>query len=130
MFTELTEEDAVSVHASGVMHMRFFLERNEYLVGITTDMNFASREVAEEIGRIWAAQDQFPDLSWDSKKKIMAKMKEYFTFEYGRRCRRHAFYEEAGYGGRILLNALERASAHLDGATAQLGAKQRPRSPG
>lgn len=115
VLTELTEEDAVCVHASGFIHMRFFLERNEYLVGVTPDMNFASREVAEEIGRTWAGQDHLPDLNLASKKRIMTKLKEYLAFEYSRRCRRHAFYEEAGYGGRALVHAAERAIEHLDG---------------
>ena len=40
------------MHASGFIHMRFFLERTEYLIGVTTNLQFASREVAQDIGPI------------------------------------------------------------------------------
>ena len=40
------------MHASGFIHMRFFLERTEYLIGVTTNLRFASREAAQDIGPI------------------------------------------------------------------------------
>ena len=40
---ELTQDDAVRMHATGFIHMRFFVQRTEYLVGITPNMQFASR---------------------------------------------------------------------------------------
>jgi hypothetical protein len=39
----LATDDAIRMHASGYIHMRFFLERSEYLIGITTNLQFASR---------------------------------------------------------------------------------------
>jgi hypothetical protein len=40
------------MHASGFIHMRFFLERTEYLIGVTTNLQFASREAAQDMGPI------------------------------------------------------------------------------
>ncbi len=109
----LTENDVVRVQAAGFMHMRFFINRDEYLVGITTDMNFSSREVAEDIGGIWAAQDGNPDLTLHAKKKVLGRLSNYLTFEYHRRIGRHAFYEEGGWGGRAIVEAVEVAAKHL-----------------
>lgn len=114
--TNLTEEDAIRVHASGFIHMRFFIERNEYLIGVTPDLQFASRDSAETIGRIWAGQDHLADLSLASKRRILENLNDYIAFEFRRRCGRHAFYEEAGHGGRILLGALATAMNHLNTA--------------
>ncbi|HWK95327.1 MAG TPA: type I restriction endonuclease [Pseudolabrys sp.] len=110
----LLESDAVRMHASGFIHMRFFLERNEYLLGLTTNLQFASREVSSEIGRIWAGQSHLPDLHLSDKLRIMAMLRDHMKFEYVRRCRRHAFYEENGLGGRIVVESLERATRHLE----------------
>jgi GTPase SAR1 family protein len=109
----LSAEDAVRMHASGFIHMRFFLERNEYLIGLTTDLQFSSREIASEIGQIWASQSQLPDLQLHNKVKILTMLRDHIRFEYNRRCRRHAFYEEHGIGGRYTLEAIERATHYL-----------------
>jgi GTPase SAR1 family protein len=53
---KLVIDDAIRMHASGFSHMRFFLERHEYLVGVTTNLQFASREAAQEIGASWASR--------------------------------------------------------------------------
>ena len=106
---DLTEEDAVRMHATGFIHMRFFVERLEYLVGITTDMRFGSRQVAEDIGAIWAGQQGADNLSHRASNKILDELKVYMEQEYLRRCRRHAFYEEVGVGGKVLINSLRRA---------------------
>lgn len=111
---DLADDDAVRMHATGFIHMRFFVERLEYLVGITTDMSFTSREVAREIGSTWAAQAHMPNLSRSASRKILQKLKIYIDQEYSRRCNRHAFYEEVGLGGRTLVNALERAWDHFN----------------
>ncbi len=111
---DLSEQDAVRVHASGFIHMRFFIERSEYLIGITPDVNFASREVAESIGETWVSQSHASDLTLPAKKKLLRLLNNYINFEYGRRCKRHAFYEESNLGGRALVAALQRASAHLN----------------
>lgn len=121
--TELTPGEAVRVHASGFIHMRYLLTREEYLVGITTDMKFASRSVAEEIAAIWAGQTRPGEPSLASRKRIMKKLRDYIAFEYERRCRRHAFYGEEGYGGKTVLSALDRALDHL--MSIQAGAPKR-----
>lgn len=113
---EITDETAVRMYATGYIHMRFFLERLEYLVGITTDMRFISRAAAEEIGRTWAGQSDQADLSRFAKRKILSRLKSYIEQEYSRRCRRHAFYEDVGVGGSVLVNALRRAWEHLNSA--------------
>jgi hypothetical protein len=110
----LSEDDAVRMHASGFIHMRFFLERNEYLLGLTTNLQFSSRDVASEIGQSWASQSHLPDLSLPNKVKIMTILRDHIKFEYTRRCRRHAFYEELGLGGRFAVESVERATHHLE----------------
>lgn len=109
----LSEEDAVRLHASGFIHMRFFLDRAEYLLGLSTNLQFSSRETASEIGQIWASQDHLPDLQFASKLKVLTLMQEHIRFEYQRRCKRHAFYEEHGLGGRYAIEALDRAVHHM-----------------
>ncbi len=86
------------MHASGFIHMRFFLERTEYLIGVTTNLQFASREAAQDIGQLWASQDHRADLNFQAKLKIMKSLSAHMRFEYTRRCRRHAFYEGHGLG--------------------------------
>ncbi|TYO65571.1 hypothetical protein FXV83_16705 [Bradyrhizobium hipponense] len=110
----LSEDDAIRMHASGFIHMRFFLERNEYLIGITTNLNFASREAAHDIGLLWAGQDHRPELNYTSRLKIMKILSDHIRFEYTRRCKRHAFYEEHGLGGRAAVENIEKALAHLN----------------
>ena len=112
-FEDVGDELAVRMHATGFIHMRFFLERLEYLVGVTTDMRFASKELAEEIGSTWASGGHLTDIPQSGKVKIMGKLKAYFEEEYRSRCARHAFYEEFGYGGRAVMAAFERAEKHL-----------------
>ncbi|MEW5421946.1 type I restriction enzyme HsdR N-terminal domain-containing protein [Amorphus sp. 3PC139-8] len=121
----LTDEDAVRVHATGFIHMRFFIERVEYAVSATADMRFLSRQVAEEIGRIWAGQGKNDDLSRSMKRKVLSTLKSYLSEEYNKRCRRHAFYEEVGLGGKVLLDSLDRALGHLEPQRAGGGIYQR-----
>ncbi len=106
---QVKRDDAVRMHASGFIHMRFLLHRSEYLLGITTDMNFSSREVAEEIGNVWGSNTYSDDISLAAKRKILTKFHDYMRFEYDRRSRRHAFYAENGFGGKITVQALEKA---------------------
>lgn len=110
----LDEEDAIRVHASGFMHMRFFIERSEYLIGITTNLQFVSRNLAIDVGALWSGQEHRPDLSLHSKRRLMRMLRNYIAFEYERRCKRHPFYEEDGFGGRVLLRAVERATDHIN----------------
>ncbi len=105
----ITGDDAVRVHGSGFIHMRFFIKRAEYLIGITPDMNFASFEVAESIAQQWRSQTSGIDLSFNSRVKVMEILDNYFRNEYDRRCRRHAFYADLGYGGKALVQAISDA---------------------
>lgn len=109
----LSDDDAVRVHATGFIHMRFFVERLEYLVSVTTDMRFVSRGAAEEIGEIWASHGDAAEIPRSGKIKILDKLKSYIEQEYNRRCARHPFYEEIGLGGRVLIGSLEKAWNHL-----------------
>lgn len=96
-------------------------KKHGYLVGITTDTAFSfSKEVAEDIARIWTSQTREDDISLASKIKIAEILAEYFKAEYERRCKRHAFYEEFGRGGRALVQASIKSLEHLQGL------KQRP----
>lgn len=126
----LSETDVVRMQASGFMHMRFFMNRNEYLVGLTPNMNFSSKEVAEEIGSLWATQDSHSDISISSKRKILEKMKNYLAFEYRRRAARHAFYEEAGWGGRAVVASVETALLHFNKMPTGRGLTSNARLPG
>lgn len=126
----LTDADVVRVQASGFMHMRFFMTRNEYLVGITPSMTFSSKEIAEEIGGLWSTQDSLPDLSLPSKKKILQKMKNYLAFEYRRRAGRHAFYEEAGWGGKAVVSSVTSALDHFNKVPSSRSKPRTVRLPG
>ena len=107
ILTDLQPEDAVRVHASGFVHDRILLRREEYVTGITSGMKFAARDVSDDIARQWVNADGHSEMSVAAKLKILEKMREYFRFEYARRCRRHPFYEEAGFGGRHIVNGIE-----------------------
>ena len=74
----------------------------------------ASREAAQEIGQLWASQDHRPDLTLPTKQKITTILADDMRFEYARRCKRHAFYEEHGLGGKSAVESIEKALAHLD----------------
>ena len=106
-------DDAVRVHSSGFIHLKFFVQRSEYLIGVTPDMNFSSREIAEEMGSLWSAQSHLTDLNFSARLKAMDLLTGYFKREYERRCRRHAFYEDLGFGGRSLVRCAEEALDHL-----------------
>jgi hypothetical protein len=97
--------------AGHFIHMKFFLQRPEYLVTITPDLSFSSRQVAETIGSIWAGQVG-NDISISNKSKIAGALLDYFRSEYERRSKRHAFYGDLGYGGRTVIEAAEIAVAY------------------
>ena len=105
----LGESDALRVHASGFVHMRQFLANPEYLIGITPAMNFTSRSIAETMGNHWRNDDHLHDLKWTSKRDILSNMRAYFVAEYERRCKRHAFYEELGFGGKLVVESVMEA---------------------
>ncbi|WP_337137605.1 type I restriction enzyme HsdR N-terminal domain-containing protein [Sphingomonas aquatica] len=109
----LVMSDAVRVHAAGFVHMRFLLPKFEYLAGITPDLAVSSRELAEKIGWTWSNRSHAPDLPLLAKRQIVAELSTYFKMEYERRCNRHPFYSELGYGGRAVMDACEATAVFL-----------------
>lgn len=105
----LSDEDAVRVHATGFIHMKFFLDRAEYLVGMSTDLNFSSRSMAEDLGNVWGSRRGQSGLSKAGNEFVISRISRYMDQEYQRRCHRHPFYEEKGYGGRSVVASLKKA---------------------
>jgi hypothetical protein len=95
------------VHASGFIHARFLLKREEYLTGISSGLRVSSRDVADAIARQWNIAETHPEIRLSGKVRILEQLKGYFQLEYDRRCRRHPFYQEAGFGGRLILGAVD-----------------------
>ena len=109
LIEDLKDADAVRVHASGFIHLRFLLPKFEYLVGVTPDLSVSSREVAERLGTTWSSRRAQPDINLASKSVIVSALCEYVRLEYERRCNRHPFYRELGLGGRAAAAACENA---------------------
>jgi GTPase SAR1 family protein len=124
--TNLTMEDPVRAHGSGFVHSRLFLRQDEYIVGVTPVLKTASRETSQDIGSIWSGWDPQREMSLGNKVQILKKLNDYLALEYQRRCRRHAFYEEKGFGGRHLLESVRNAHSFLDGF--MKNPQQRPQS--
>jgi hypothetical protein len=108
----ITYDDPIQVHASGYIHMRWFLKRPEYLMGVSADMNYSSFEIAEEAARMWGNRSE---PGFRMRQRMTERVADYLRLEYERRIRRHAFYEDLGYGGkqvvlfsRIAADALNR----------------------
>ncbi|MCC6918976.1 MAG: hypothetical protein IT548_07210 [Alphaproteobacteria bacterium] len=112
---ELRSGDAVKAHASAWVHTRFFVSRVEYLVGCSAALRVSSRELAEDLAQRWSQLPANAEFYAHAKIRLLERLRDYFTAEYERRCRRHAFYREAGYGGRTILAAFESALDHLKG---------------
>ncbi len=98
---EITLDDPLQVHASGFVHMRYFLKREEYLFGITADLSFSSFEEAKAAANVWSIGEP----GFRSKQRTLNRLADYFKTEYDRRIRRHAFYEDLGYGGKAVVSA-------------------------
>ena len=98
----VTLDDPIQVHASGFIHMRYFLKQPEFLFGATADMSFASYEHAQDCSRVWASSIE---PGFRARQRILNKLADYFKAEYERRVRRHAFYEDLGYGGKAMVYA-------------------------
>ena len=64
-------------------------------------MSFASFEEAKEVANIWGSGDP----GFRAKQRILNRLADYFKAEYDRRIRRHAFYEDLGFGGKALVSA-------------------------
>jgi hypothetical protein len=123
--TNLASDEPVRAHASGYVHSRLLLRQDEYLVGVTTAIKIASKETATDIGSLWSGWNPQYDMSLPNKVRILEKLKDYLRLEYQRHTRRHAFYEEYGFGGRHLLQCVENAHAYLDGLIKNPQQKQR-----
>jgi hypothetical protein len=95
--TKLTLDDPVQVHASGFIHMRYFLKRPEYIMGISADMNYSSYEITQEAARVWGNRTE---PGFRLRQQMTRRVADYLKAEYDRRCRRHAFYGDLGYGGK------------------------------
>lgn len=103
--------------------MRLLLRQIEYLVGVTTSISIASKDVATDIGSIWAGWNPHYEMSLANKVRILKNLRDYLRLEYQRRTRRHAFYAELGHGGRHLLQMVENAHDYMEGI---LKTPQRP----
>jgi len=100
---ELSLDDPVQVHGSGFIHMRYFLRRPEYLYGVTADMAFASYELATDVANMWSTAG-YSEPGFRARQRVLHNLADYFKAEYDRRVRRHAFYEDLGYGGRVIVS--------------------------
>lgn len=126
---DLTLEDPVQVHASGFIHMRYFLKRPEYLFGITADMGFATYALTEEAASVWGSASGQGEPRFRARQRILNNLADYFKAEYDRRIRRHAFYEDLGYGGKGVVFA-SRLVADQIGKPPPRAAAPATRSPG
>lgn len=97
--------DPIQVHASGFMHMRYFLKRSEYIIGISPDLSVSSYELASEIADAWRVMGS-EDIHLKAKKRLIIRMEGYFISELERRSKRHAFYGELGFGGKSIVQAI------------------------
>lgn len=123
--SDLTPDEPVRAHGSGYVHSRLLLRQDEYLIGVTSAIKVTSKETATSIGSIWAGWDSRHEMSLGNKIRILEKLRDYLRLEYQRRVRRHAFYEEFGYGGRHLLQSVENAHTYLEGFTKNPQQKER-----
>ncbi len=104
LIDDISLGDPVQVHASGFIHMRYFLKRTEYLFGVTADMSFASHEMAKDMASSWSNAPN-SDPGFRARQRILNRLADYFKAEYDRRIRRHAFYEDLGFGGKTIVEA-------------------------
>ena len=104
LIDEITLDDPIQVHASGYMHMRYFLRRPEYLFGVSADMSFATHELTKEIATVWS-NATMDDPGFRARQRVLNRLADYFEAEYNRRVNRHAFYKDLGYGGKAVTTA-------------------------
>ncbi len=86
------------------MHMRYFMKRPEYLYGVTADMSFATYGLAAETAKTWSNAGR-GEPGFRARQRILNELAHYFEAEYERRVRRHAFYEDLGFGGKSIMSA-------------------------
>ncbi|HZR60024.1 MAG TPA: hypothetical protein VFA80_03575 [Xanthobacteraceae bacterium] len=104
-------DDPVQAHASAYVHTRWFLRQPEYVIASSADMNYSSYEMAQEAARVWGNQRE---PGYRVKQQMIVRVASYLQTEYARRTRRHAFYEDLGYGGKHVVNMTAIASDLLN----------------
>jgi hypothetical protein len=111
---KITMDDPIQVHASGYIHLRWFLQKPEYVMAVSADMNYSSYEIAQEAARVWGNQ---AEPGFRARQRMVSRVADYLKSEYERRVRRHAFYGDVGYGGKQVV-ALTRMAADAIGGRA------------
>jgi hypothetical protein len=109
---ELGLEDPVQVHASGFIHMRYFLRRQEYLFGCTADMSYSSYEFAKEAANEWS-RGFAGEPGFRARQRMLNRLAEYFRKEYEIHVGRAAFYDDLNYGGKAILAATKTAAEDI-----------------
>jgi len=110
---EVSFDDPVQVHASGFMHMRYFIKKSEYIFGVSANMSFASYEISDEVAKVWKNSGS-GEPGFRARQRVISRMAEYFRAEYERRIRRHAFYADLGFGGKNVVEAVEQAAKQIN----------------
>jgi hypothetical protein len=108
---QISLDDPVQAHASAFVHMRWFLKKPEYVIAVSADMNYSSYEIAQEAARVWGNQRE---PGYRVKQQMTERVANYLKAEYDRRIRRHAFYEDLGYGGKQVVYMTRIASDLLN----------------
>ena len=67
-------------------------------------MSFASHEMAKDMASTWSNAPN-SDPGFRARQRILNRLADYFKAEYDRRIRRHAFYEDLGFGGKTIVEA-------------------------
>jgi len=108
----LTPEEPVQVHASGFIHMRYFIRRPEYLYGLSADLSFSSFEIAKQMSEEWA-RAVAGEPGFRARQRILNRLAEYFHSEYHSQVRRHAFYEDLNHGGKAVVMATQQVAEEI-----------------
>jgi hypothetical protein len=123
---KLGPKDPLQVHASGFMHMRYLLQIPEYIIGTSADMMYSSYETSRAIGSNWNSAGR-GEPGYKNRLRILEATAAYMAAEYDRRRRRHAFYDDLGYGGRLVVEATESALRRYSGPASSMRPPIRPR---
>jgi GTPase SAR1 family protein len=125
---ELHPKDPVQVHASGFMHIRYLMQMPEYIVGTSADMSYSSFETSSTMAAIWNSAGR-AEPGFRNRQKILETTLAYMKAEYERRVRRHAFYDDLGYGGKLVVQSADIALRRFTGQTQDTRAPVRSRPP-
>jgi GTPase SAR1 family protein len=125
---QLTPADPVQVHASGFIHVRYLMQIPEYIVGTSADMTYSSYETSTTVASIWNSVGR-GEPGYRNRRTILEITANYMAGEYDRRRRRHAFYDDLGYGGKIVVQSTQIALRRLTGETQYTRAPVRSRPP-